>query len=115
MSESPGPEWAFGPSAWALARAPAVARAVKPSRFLNGIAPQTRAEPGAAKPVATGPLARCRVCNKELITPAAVMRGDVKRVPATFCSLAMFSRHDFSCSSNSSSDVAGTRFTSPAA
>ncbi|EUA21065.1 ATP-dependent DNA helicase UvrD2 [Mycobacterium kansasii] len=58
---------------WALARAPGGRQSRKPSRFLNGIAPQTRAEPGAGKARRNRTTARCRVCNKELITPAAVM------------------------------------------
>ncbi|KZS64014.1 ATP-dependent DNA helicase UvrD2 [Mycobacterium pseudokansasii] len=58
---------------WALARAPGGRQSRKPSRFLNGIAPQTRAEPGPGKTRRNRGTARCRVCNKELTTPAAVM------------------------------------------
>ncbi|WP_211186372.1 ATP-dependent DNA helicase UvrD2 [Mycobacterium attenuatum] len=58
---------------WALARAPGGRQSRKPSRFLNGIAPQTRADPGPSKSRRNRAASRCRVCNKELSTPAAVM------------------------------------------
>lgn len=58
---------------WALSRSAGGRQSRKPSRFLNGIAPQTRVDtaPGKTKR-AKGP-ARCRVCNKDLSTPASVM------------------------------------------
>ncbi|MBX9642073.1 MAG: ATP-dependent DNA helicase UvrD2 [Mycobacteriaceae bacterium] len=58
---------------WALARSQGGRQSRKPSRFLNGIAPQTRvdAAPGKSRR-GKGP-ARCRVCNKDLSTPAAIM------------------------------------------
>jgi DNA helicase-2/ATP-dependent DNA helicase PcrA len=59
---------------WALSRTPGGRQTRKPSRFLNGIAPQTDADPGPSKPRRQrGPAARCRVCNGQLTTPAAVM------------------------------------------
>jgi DNA helicase-2/ATP-dependent DNA helicase PcrA len=59
---------------WALSRTPGGRQTRKPSRFLNGIAPQTDADPGSSKPRRQrGPAARCRVCNGQLTTPAAVM------------------------------------------
>jgi DNA helicase-2/ATP-dependent DNA helicase PcrA len=59
---------------WALSRTPGGRQTRKPSRFLNGIAPQTDAEPGPSKSRRQrGPAARCRVCNGHLTTPAAVM------------------------------------------
>ncbi|CAM4169912.1 ATP-dependent DNA helicase UvrD2 [Mycobacterium basiliense] len=58
---------------WALARAAGGRQSRKPSRFLNGIAPQTRVDPGPSKPRRNRVATRCRVCNKELTTPAAVM------------------------------------------
>lgn len=59
---------------WALARASGGRQSRKPSRFLNGIAPQTRAEATPAKSRrAKGAPVRCRVCNKDLTTPAAIM------------------------------------------
>jgi DNA helicase-2/ATP-dependent DNA helicase PcrA len=58
---------------WALARAPGGRQGRKPSRFLNGIAPQTRVDPGPAKSRRNKGPTRCRVCNKDLTTPAAIM------------------------------------------
>ncbi len=59
---------------WALARSPGGRQSRKPSRFLNGIAPQTRAEqPPSKSRRGRGAPARCRICNKDLATPAAVM------------------------------------------
>ncbi len=59
---------------WALSRNPGGRQSRKPSRFLNGIAPQTAADPGPVKPRRPrGAAARCRICNKALSTPAAVM------------------------------------------
>ncbi|CDM75479.1 ATP-dependent DNA helicase UvrD2 [Mycobacterium marinum] len=58
---------------WALARSPGGRQGRKPSRFLNGIAPQTRADPGPAKNRRNRGPVRCRICNKELTTPAALM------------------------------------------
>ncbi|MEY8017717.1 ATP-dependent DNA helicase UvrD2 [Mycobacterium servetii] len=60
---------------WALARSPGGRQGRKPSRFLNGIAPQARAD--AAAPAksrrAKATPTRCRICNNNLTTPAAVM------------------------------------------
>jgi DNA helicase-2/ATP-dependent DNA helicase PcrA len=58
---------------WALSRAPGGRQSRKPSRFLNGIAPQTRAEPAPSKSRRNRTATRCRICNNELTTPAAVM------------------------------------------
>jgi DNA helicase-2/ATP-dependent DNA helicase PcrA len=59
---------------WALARSPGGRQSRKPSRFLNGIAPQTRHDPTQAKSRRSrGTPTRCRICNKNLTTPAAVM------------------------------------------
>jgi DNA helicase-2/ATP-dependent DNA helicase PcrA len=59
---------------WALARSPGGRQGRKPSRFLNGIAPQARAEPGPSKSRRNrGTPTRCRICNNNLTTPAAVM------------------------------------------
>jgi DNA helicase-2/ATP-dependent DNA helicase PcrA len=61
---------------WALARAPGGRQSRKPSRFLNGIAPQTRVEPsqGPGKPRRQrGATPRCRVCNAVLTTPPSIM------------------------------------------
>ena len=60
---------------WALARAPGGRQGRRPSRFLNGIAPQTQAEPTARASRAgqRGATPRCRVCNAALTTPPAIM------------------------------------------
>lgn len=59
---------------WSLARSPGGRQSRKPSRFLNGIAPQARADATPAKSRRSrGAPTRCRVCNNNLTTPAAVM------------------------------------------
>ncbi|KLO29280.1 ATP-dependent DNA helicase [Mycolicibacter heraklionensis] len=58
---------------WALARAPGGRAGRKPSRFLSGIAPQADAAATPAKRRARGAPKHCRVCNKALATPAAIM------------------------------------------
>jgi DNA helicase-2/ATP-dependent DNA helicase PcrA len=58
---------------WALSRATGGRQSRKPSRFLNGIAPQTRADPAPSKSRRNRGASRCRICNNELTTPAAVM------------------------------------------
>ncbi|WP_172800568.1 ATP-dependent DNA helicase UvrD2 [Mycobacterium sp. IS-1496] len=59
---------------WALARAPGGRQGRRPSRFLNGVAPQAASEPSANRPRrAKGATPRCRVCNNALTTPAAIM------------------------------------------
>jgi DNA helicase II / ATP-dependent DNA helicase PcrA len=59
---------------WALARNAGGRQGRKPSRFLNGIAPQTRADPGPERARRkSGPATRCRICNNSLTTPAAIM------------------------------------------
>ena len=58
---------------WALARSQGGRQSRKPSRFLNGIAPQTRVEAAPGKSRRGKGPARCRVCNKDLSTPAAIM------------------------------------------
>ncbi|WAJ47597.1 ATP-dependent DNA helicase UvrD2 [Mycobacterium sp. Aquia_216] len=58
---------------WALSRSPGGRQSRKPSRFLNGIAPQTRAEPAPGKSRRKQGASRCRICNNNLTTPAAVM------------------------------------------
>ncbi|MGO9385682.1 MAG: ATP-dependent DNA helicase UvrD2 [Mycobacterium sp.] len=59
---------------WALARSPGGRQSRKPSRFLNGIAPQTRADPAPSRSRRNrGAASRCRICNNNLTTPAAIM------------------------------------------
>ncbi|WP_165849654.1 ATP-dependent DNA helicase UvrD2 [Mycobacterium uberis] len=59
---------------WALSRTPSGRQSRKPSRFLNGIAPQTRQGPVLSRfrgnRVA---MSRCRICKNDLTTPAPVM------------------------------------------
>ncbi|WP_024443679.1 ATP-dependent DNA helicase UvrD2 [Mycobacterium sp. UM_WGJ] len=58
---------------WALARAPGGRAGRKPSRFLSGIAPQADAATTPTKRRARGAPKHCRICNKALATPAAIM------------------------------------------
>jgi DNA helicase-2/ATP-dependent DNA helicase PcrA len=58
---------------WALSRSPGGRQSRKPSRFLNGIAPQTRQDAAPKSRRNRGTPSRCRVCNKDLTTPAAIM------------------------------------------
>jgi DNA helicase-2/ATP-dependent DNA helicase PcrA len=59
---------------WALARAPGGRQSRKPSRFLNGVAPQSSSEAGPPRPRrARGATPRCRGCNEVLTTPPAIM------------------------------------------
>jgi len=59
---------------WALARSPGGRQSRKPSRFLNGIAPQTGpAQEANRSRRKRGAPTRCRVCNKDLATPAAIL------------------------------------------
>src|SRR5262249_47914200 len=58
---------------WALSRNPGGRQTRRPSRFLNGIAPNTQADGPSRPRKPRGPTPRCRVCNTALTTPAAVM------------------------------------------
>lgn len=58
---------------WALARAPGGRAGRKPSRFLSGIAPQADVATTPTKRRARGAPKYCRICNKALATPAAIM------------------------------------------
>ncbi|AKN17890.1 ATP-dependent DNA helicase [Mycobacterium haemophilum DSM 44634] len=59
---------------WALSRTPGGRQSRKPSRFLNGIAPQTRQDPAPSRSRRNrAATSRCRICNNHLTTPAAVM------------------------------------------
>lgn len=60
---------------WALARAPGGRASRKPSRFLNGIdgaVPQSDARTPGKRRGRSAPK-HCRICNKALATPAAIM------------------------------------------
>jgi DNA helicase-2/ATP-dependent DNA helicase PcrA len=56
---------------WALSRTPGGRQNRRPSRFLGSIAPKPPADRSSRKQ--RGPAKRCRVCNAELSTPAAIM------------------------------------------
>jgi DNA helicase-2/ATP-dependent DNA helicase PcrA len=59
---------------WALSRNPGGRQSRKPSRFLNGLSPQTPADSSPNRPRRNrGPASRCRICNSQLTTPAAIM------------------------------------------
>jgi len=59
---------------WALSRNPGGRQSRKSSRFLNGLSPQTQADPTPNRPRRNrGPASRCRICNNQLTTPAAIM------------------------------------------
>ncbi len=68
---------------WALARAPGGRQSRKPSRFLNGIAPQASNDTGPSRPrKPRGPTPRCRVCNDTLTTSAAIMLRRCETCPS---------------------------------
>ena len=59
---------------WALARSPGGRQSRKPSRFLNGIAPQTRADPAPEQvPPQPGRHNPLPDLQRQLTTPAAIM------------------------------------------
>ncbi|MCW1819536.1 ATP-dependent DNA helicase UvrD2 [Mycobacterium senegalense] len=70
---------------WALARTPGGRQSRRPSRFLNGIAPQLQNSTGSG-PDRTrrqrGPAPRCRVCNAALTTPPAIMLRRCETCPS---------------------------------
>ena len=70
---------------WALARTPGGRQGRRPSRFLNGIAPQLQNSTGSG-PDRTrrprGPAPRCRVCNAPLSTPPAIMLRRCETCPS---------------------------------
>ena len=68
---------------WALARNPGGRQGRRPSRFLNGIAPQSQRDDGpsrARKP--RGPVPRCRICNEPLTSPPAIMLRRCESCPS---------------------------------
>ena len=68
---------------WALARTPGGRQTRRPSRFLNGIAPQSRGEVTPNRPRrARGAAPRCRVCNASLTTPPAIMLRRCESCPS---------------------------------
>ncbi|MGD9515997.1 ATP-dependent DNA helicase UvrD2 [Mycolicibacterium sp.] len=68
---------------WALARKPGGRQGRRPSRFLNGIAPQSQRDDGPSKPrKPRGPAPRCRVCNAALTSPPAIMLRRCETCPS---------------------------------
>lgn len=67
---------------WALARNPGGRQSRRPSRFLNGIAPNSHADTPSRPRKPRGPAPRCRVCNNALSTPAAVMLRRCESCPS---------------------------------
>jgi DNA helicase-2/ATP-dependent DNA helicase PcrA len=69
---------------WALARTPGGRQGRRPSRFLNGVAPQASgADAGPSKPRRQrGPAPRCRVCNGALSTPTSIMLRRCESCPS---------------------------------
>ena len=68
---------------WALARTPGGRQGRKPSRFLNGIAPQLQNGGGPSRPrKPRGPAPRCRVCNTPLTASAAIMLRRCESCPS---------------------------------
>jgi ATP-dependent DNA helicase UvrD/PcrA len=68
---------------WALARAPGGRQSRRPSRFLNGIAPQSPSDATPNRPRRPrGATPRCRVCNNTLTTPPAIMLRRCESCPS---------------------------------
>jgi DNA helicase II / ATP-dependent DNA helicase PcrA len=68
---------------WALARAPGGRQSRRPSRFLNGIAPQSPSDANPNRPRRPrGATPRCRVCNNTLTTPPAIMLRRCESCPS---------------------------------
>ncbi|MCK0174662.1 ATP-dependent DNA helicase UvrD2 [Mycolicibacterium sp. F2034L] len=68
---------------WALARAPGGRQSRRPSRFLNGVAPQSATDTGPSKPRRQrGATPRCRVCNSALTTPPSIMLRRCETCPS---------------------------------
>jgi DNA helicase-2/ATP-dependent DNA helicase PcrA len=68
---------------WALARAPGGRQGRRPSRFLNGVAPQLGSDPTPSRARRQrGPTPKCRVCNGALNTPTAVMLRRCETCPS---------------------------------
>ncbi|WP_276028344.1 ATP-dependent DNA helicase UvrD2 [Mycolicibacterium madagascariense] len=68
---------------WALARTPGGRQGRKPSRFLNGVAPQASSSDGPHKPRRQrGAAPRCRICNEPLNSSAAIMLRRCETCPS---------------------------------
>jgi ATP-dependent DNA helicase UvrD/PcrA len=59
---------------WSLSRNPGGRQTRKPSRFLNGLSPQTQSDSRPSRQRRNrGTTSHCRICNNQLTTPAAIM------------------------------------------
>jgi len=67
---------------WAMSRNPGGRQTRRPSRFLNGIAPQSQSDAGNRPRKPRGPAPRCRVCNNLLTTPPAIMLRRCESCPS---------------------------------
>ncbi len=68
---------------WALARTPGGRQGRRPSRFLNGIAPNSQRDASTSRPrKPRGPAPRCRVCNCALASPAAIVLRRCESCPS---------------------------------
>ncbi|GFG51630.1 DNA helicase [Mycolicibacterium agri] len=67
---------------WALSRNPGGRQTRRPSRFLNGIAPQSQSDTPNRPRKPRGPAPRCRVCNNILTTPPAIMLRRCESCPS---------------------------------
>jgi len=67
---------------WALARAQGGRQSRKPSRFLNGLTPQSRREPAPREQRKRGPAPRCRVCNGTLNGSTAILLRRCESCPS---------------------------------
>jgi DNA helicase-2/ATP-dependent DNA helicase PcrA len=68
---------------WALARTPGGRQGRRPSRFLNGVAPQLGTDDGPSKPRRPrGSTPRCRVCGGPLTSPPAIMLRRCETCPS---------------------------------
>ena len=69
---------------WALSRTPGGRASRRPSRFLNGIAPQSPSggSPQRRPSRGRGPAPRCRICNAALSTSRAVLLRRCESCPA---------------------------------
>ncbi|MEZ0341051.1 ATP-dependent DNA helicase UvrD2 [Mycobacterium sp. pV006] len=68
---------------WALARNPGGRQGRRPSRFLNGIAPQSQRDETPSRPRrARGPAPRCRICNTPLSSSTSIVLRRCETCPS---------------------------------
>jgi DNA helicase-2/ATP-dependent DNA helicase PcrA len=81
---------------WALARAPGGRQSRRPSRFLNGIAPQSPSDANPNRPRRPrGATPRCRVCNNALTTPPSIMLRRCETCPSDIDELLLAALKDW--------------------